>query len=128
MEHSLQFIREWHEAFAARDWHRISGLLAEGFELVSPVAHRPYGDRTKCLAILKAVIRTLHGFTYTRSEAFPGGALLVFQGEIDGLTLQGIDLFDLDNSGQARRLTVMVRPLKAATLFAQRMGEQLAAP
>ena len=114
------------EAFDLRDWAKISELLAVDFELVSPVAHKPYHERELCLAILEAVFKTLDGFVYTRTEVFEGGVLLVFRGEIDGLTLEGIDLFDVDDQGKARRLTVMIRPLKAATLFAQRMGEHLA--
>jgi hypothetical protein len=127
MEHSRRFLRDWEAAVHERDIAAIDRLLAADFELVSPVAHKPYTDRRMCLAILQAVLRTLPDLVYTRREAFPGGTLLVFRGTVDGLTLEGVDLFDLDADGRARRLTVLVRPLKAATAFAQRMGAELAA-
>ena len=53
------------------------------------------------------------------------GILLVFEGEIDGQTLEGIDLIDLDSDGKLKTLKVMVRPFRVYTKFAFTMAERL---
>ena len=121
-----QFIKKWHEGVDERSYEKINDLLADGIELISPVAFRPITDRQYILKVLENVVTTIEGFHYTRSTALSdGGVLLIFQGKVDGLTLEGMDLFDLDEQGHATRLKVMLRPYKAYSTFAFKMAERM---
>ena len=46
--------------------------------------------------------------------------------EIDGITINGVDLIRWDDAGRIVDFKVMVRPLKAMNLLHQKMGELLA--
>lgn len=121
-----EFLEKWHSAVDERSQDKISALLADDMKLISPVAFKPFTDRAYVLKVLDNVVGTLENFRYTRSTVLSdGGILLVFEGEIDGLTLEGIDLIDLDSEGKVKTLKVMVRPFKAYTKFAFTMAERL---
>lgn len=121
-----KFIEDWHSAIDERNLEKVDALLAEGVTLISPVAFKPITDRAYILKVLENVVGTLENFRYTRSTVLSdGGVLLVFEGEIDGKTLEGIDLIDLDSEGKVKTLKVMVRPFRVYTKFAFAMAERL---
>ncbi len=121
-----KFIEEWHSAVDERSYEKINALLADDVKLISPVAFKPFTDRAYILKVLENVVGTLENFRYTRSTVLnDGGVLLVFEGEIDGKTLEGIDLIDLDAEGKVQTLKVMVRPFRVYTKFAFTMAEKL---
>lgn len=121
-----KFIEDWHSAVEERSFDKVNALLADDVTLVSPVAYKPFTDRTYILKVLENVVGTLQDFRYTRSTVLSdGGVLMVFEGEIDGQTLEGIDLFDLDSEGKVKTLKVMVRPFRVYTKFAFTMAERL---
>ena len=53
-------------------------------------------------------------------------ALLEFVTEIDGITVNGVDLIRWDDAGRIVDFKVMVRPLKAINVLHAKMGELLA--
>ena len=121
-----QFLDKWHEGVDERSFAKINALLAEGIQLISPVAFRPITDRQYILKVLENVVTNIEGFHYTRSVVLSdGGVLLIFQGEVDGLMIEGMDFFDLDSEGRATSLKVMLRPYKAYSAFALKMAETL---
>jgi hypothetical protein len=50
-----------------------------------------------------------------------------FKSEIEGITINGIDMISFDETGRITHFKVMVRPLKAMNLLHRKMGEMLAA-
>jgi hypothetical protein len=54
-------------------------------------------------------------------------AVLEFETEIDGLTVNAVDIIGWNSEGRINRFKVMVRPLKAINALRQAMGRQLAA-
>lgn len=121
-----QFIERWHEAVDERSFEKVNALLADDMRLISPVAFKPITDRKYILNVLENVVTEVKGFHYTRSTTLSdGGVLLVFEGEVDGKTIEGIDLFDLNNEGQATTLKVMLRPFRVYSIFAVKMAERL---
>jgi hypothetical protein len=125
-EIAKQFIQKWHEALEGRSLEKVDQLLAPGVRLISPVAFRPFTDRQYILKVLSTVVSTLQDFRYTRSCVLDdGGVLLVFEGELKGKTIEGIDLFDLDDKGQVTQLKVMLRPFRVYASFAIEMAERL---
>ncbi len=120
------FLEKWHSAVDERSFEKVDALLAGDMKLISPVAYKPFTDRAYILKVLENVVGALENFRYTRSTVLSdGGILLVFEGEIDGKTLEGIDLIDLDPEGKVKTLKVMVRPFKVYTKFAFTMAERL---
>ena len=121
-----KFIEDWHSAVEERSFEKVNALLAEDVNLISPVAFKPFTDRGYILKVLENVVGTLENFRYTRSTVMnDGGVLLVFEGEIDGKTLEGIDLIDLDSDGKVKTLKVMMRPFRVYTKFAFTMADRL---
>ena len=121
-----KFIEEWHSAVEERSFEKVNALLADDVKLISPVAFKPFTDRAYVLKVLENVVGTLENFRYTRSTVLSdGGVLLIFEGEIDGMTLEGMDLIDLDSEGKLKTLKVMMRPFRVYTKFAFAMAERL---
>ncbi|WP_410872500.1 nuclear transport factor 2 family protein [Nocardia sp. A7] len=111
-------------AVEARDDAAIEALLAENVVFTSPVAFQPYPGKAITAAILRAVIRVFEDFHYVREIGEGRDHALVFEATVDGKQLTGCDFVHLDENGKIDELTVMVRPLSAATALAARMGEQ----
>ena len=130
-----------HDGLAA--WHRV---LAEGnppAELAkivaadavfhSPVVHTPQVGRDKVVTYLAAAGRVLGApgghaqFRYVRELVDGHEACLEFVAEIDGITINGIDLIAFDLDWKIRDFKVMVRPLKAINKLWEMMAAQLEA-
>ncbi|MGH8723147.1 MAG: nuclear transport factor 2 family protein, partial [Burkholderiales bacterium] len=65
-------------------------------------------------------------FHYAREIRGERDALLEFVTEIDGITINGVDLIRWDDAGRIVDFKVMVRPQKAVNILHQKMGELLA--
>lgn len=104
----------------------IGRLFADDVVLHSPVAHRPYTGRDMVATIVSAVATVLEGFRFD-NEIGTGTAerALRFSARVDGLQIQGCDFIHTRGDGLIDELTVMVRPLKAATVFAEKMSKEL---
>jgi hypothetical protein len=121
-----KFILNWHAALDKRSFEMVDALLAHDIKLISPVAFKPFTDRKYILKVLENVVSLIENFHYTRSTVLSdGGVLLVFEGEIDGRTIEGIDLFDLDEEGRVKTLKVMLRPFRIYSAFAFKMAHRL---
>ena len=68
------------------------------------------------------------GFRYTGEWRSATGAVLEFEKQIDGITINGVDIITFNADGKIVHFKVMVRPLKAMNLLHRLMGEQLAKP
>jgi len=67
------------------------------------------------------------GFRYEKEVVSPQHAVLEFVCEIDGITVNGVDIMSFDADGKINEFKVMVRPLKAINLLHAKMGEMLEA-
>ena len=52
--------------------------------------------------------------------------IVEFKSEIEGITINGVDIISFDETGCITHFKVMVRPLKAMNLLHRKMGEMLA--
>lgn len=113
-------------AVEAGEIDTIGTLFTDDVVLHSPVAHRPYTGRDTVAAIVSAVATVLQEFRFEREiDAGTADHALVFHATVDGLQIQGCDFLHSRDDGLIDELTVMVRPLKAATVFAQQMTAEL---
>jgi hypothetical protein len=117
-------MKEFRAAVEAGDFAGLADLLADDVVFRSPVAFAPYTGKPIVAAILRGVGRVFTDFRYVRELEAPDGSALVFETAVDGVSLNGIDLIVLNDSGLISELTVMVRPLSAATALAAAMGAQ----
>jgi len=66
-------------------------------------------------------------FSYVREIASSRDAVLEFQVEIDGISVNGVDLIKWNDDGKIVEFKVMLRPLKAINLIQQKMAVMLQA-
>jgi ribosomal protein L24 len=65
-------------------------------------------------------------FAYRGEWNSENGAVLEFETEVEGITINGVDIITFDKEDRITHFKVMVRPLKAINLLHRLMGEQLA--
>lgn len=116
------------------DWmvlgHDKEGLatqLAEDVVFQSPVVHTPQRGKLITFMYLSAAGETLgnDSFRYTRVFDCGARAVLEFETEMDGITVNGVDMIEWNADGQITDFKVMVRPLKAVNKCHEAMGRML---
>src|SRR4051812_43507407 len=92
-------------------------LFAEDVVFTSPVAFKPYPGKAITVAILRGVARVFRDITYVREIASADGRdhALMFEATVQGREVHGCDFLHMNEDGLIDELTVMVRPLSAAT-------------
>ena len=119
----------WHALIRSRDARGLDALLADDVVLHSPVVHTPLAGKPIVRKYLQAALQVFVNdtFRYVRELEGPGDAVLEFQVEIDGITVNGVDMLRWNADGRIVDFKVMVRPLKAVNLIHQKMAALLAA-
>jgi hypothetical protein len=119
----------WHRIVQGRDGDALQALLSDDVVFHSPVVHTPQRGREITFKYLASAEQVLGGpgFKYVGEWRSDNGAVLEFVNEIEGVTINGVDIITFSDDGtQIVRFKVMVRPLKAINLLHRLMGEQLA--
>ena len=119
----------WHRLVRTQDPSGLQALLAEEAVFHSPVVHTPQRGRKLAAAYLGAAFHVFFNptFRYVREIVGPTDAMLEFETQIDGITVNGVDLIRWNEAGQIVDFKVMIRPLKAINLIHQRMAAMLQA-
>lgn len=119
----------WHQLLRDRNPAGLDALLADEVVFHSPIVHTPQvGKAVTSLYLMVALQVFLNdSFRYVREVVGPRDAVLEFQVEIDGITVNGVDLLTWDEAGRIVAFKVMVRPLKAVHLIHEKMGQLLQA-
>jgi hypothetical protein len=120
-------IDAWHALAKSRDPAALDALLADDAVFHSPVVHTPQQGRAIVRLYLLAAFQVLgnESFHYVREVIGERDAVLEFAGEIDGITINGVDIIRWNDEGRIVDFKVMVRPLKAVNLLHQKLGEML---
>jgi ketosteroid isomerase-like protein len=120
-------IQRWHQVVQGRDMAALKALLAEDAVFISPVVHTPQVGRPVTLAYLHAAMQVLNNpsFRYLNHWYGPDSAVLEFECEVEGISVNGIDMIRWNAAGQIDRFKVMVRPLKAIHKLHEMMGRAL---
>ena len=92
----------------------------------SSVAQR-LRERAEAVTGAAAEVLGNPSFRYVREIVGPNDAMLEFETEIDGVSVNGIDLIRWDDAGRIVEFKVMVRPLKGIQAVHARMAERLQA-
>lgn len=122
-------VAAWHDYVARRDVGLLDALIAEHCVFRSPAVHTPQEGKAITVRYLAAALRVLgtDGFRYTGEWRAERSAVLEFETRIDGLAVNGVDVFAWDDDGRIVEFKVMVRPIKGLLKLIERMGAELAA-
>ncbi len=66
-------------------------------------------------------------FRYVRELKADRDAILEFELEIDGISINGVDMIKWNDAGEITEFKVMLRPLKAVNLIHEKMAAMLQA-
>ncbi|HTN65574.1 MAG TPA: nuclear transport factor 2 family protein [Burkholderiaceae bacterium] len=126
---AVNALAAWHHVLQSRDARELDSLLAEDAVFHSPVVHTPQVGKAITRQYLAAALQVFgnESFRYVREVAGKQDAVLEFQVEIDGISVNGVDMIKWNEAGQIVDFKVMLRPLKAVNLIHQKMAALLLA-
>ena len=116
-------IQIWHQLVAQRNAGGLDALLADGVVFHSPVVHTPQLGKAITKKYLTAAFHVFftESFRYVRELKGDRDAVLEFELELDGISINGVDMIQWNEAGQITQFKVMLRPLKAVNLIHQKM-------
>lgn len=123
-------LERWHRLLESKDLSGLDDLLADNATFLSPVVHTPQvGKQVTSLYLKSAAMMLMAGgnFRYLNEWWNDSSAVLEFEVEVNGITINGVDMIFWNAEGKIERFKVMVRPLKAIQLVHEAMGRLLAA-
>jgi hypothetical protein len=125
---SLPGLDRWYRFIKSHDLAELKGMLHPDVVFESPVVHTSQRGADITFKYLASAIKVLNGpsFRYLGEWRADKSAVLEFATEIDGITINGVDIIKFAEDGRIVHFKVMVRPLKAMNLLHRMMGEQLA--
>jgi SnoaL-like domain len=120
-------LQGWHGFIRSHDQEALWDLLDPDAVFESPVVYTPQRGRGIAFKYLASATKVLGGptFRYLGEWTSETGAVLEFTCEVEGITINGVDIMTFDADGRIIHFKVMVRPLKAINLLHRLMGEQL---
>ncbi len=126
---AVNALAAWHHVVQSRNARELDSLLAEDAVFHSPVVHTPQVGKAITRQYLTAALHVFgnESFRYVREVAGKQDAVLEFQVEIDGISVNGVDMIKWNDAGQIVDFKVMLRPLKAVNLIHQKMAALLQA-
>ena len=125
---TMTALDNWYDYVKSRDRAVLWDALHPDAVFESPVVHTRQRGRDITFKYLSSAVTVLG----TPSFAFVGewrsdtGAVVEFEGEIEGIRINGVDIITFSEDGKITHFKVMVRPLKGINLLHRLMGEQLA--
>ncbi|WOE75492.1 hypothetical protein [Alterisphingorhabdus coralli] len=101
------------ESKAFLDPGSFQDMLADEVKLFTPRFWSPITDRNWMIGILCMVPQAIENFTYERHWVAGSEVFMEFTGNVGKYSLQGLDIFTIEDDGKIKELTVMVRPPNA---------------
>jgi len=122
-------LSKWHELLRTRNTKGLESLLADDVVFYSPVVHAPQVGKAITLQYLNAAFHVFFNdsFRYVREVTGPSDAVLEFQVEIDGISVNGVDMLKWNDEEKIVEFKVLIRPLKAINLIHEKMAAMLRA-
>ena len=118
---------KWHKLALTHNMDVLAAALHDDAVFESPVVHTPQCGKAitaKYLASASHVFAN-SGFHYLGEWYGDHSIILEFKAEIEGVTINGIDMISFDKDGLITHFKVMVRPLQAMNKLHAKMGEML---
>jgi hypothetical protein len=126
---TVDTLASWHQLVENGDARGLNSLLSEKVTFYSPIVHAPQVGKAITAQYLTAAFCVLgnESFRYVREVTGSRDAVLEFQVEIEGVSVNGVDMIKWDDEGRIVEFKVMLRPMKAINLIHQKMAAMLQA-
>lgn len=122
----MNTLERWHAMLESRDLSGLDDLLDEGCIFYSPIVHSPQVGRELTKFYLTGAFNVFNEtFRYVKEVVTPTHAVLEFECELEGISINGVDIITFNDAGQITEFKVMVRPLKAVNLLHAKMKAML---
>jgi hypothetical protein len=117
-------------AIEARDADAVEALLAPEVVFRSPALFKPYAGRAATMVFLRAAMEVFEDFRYTRTftDDAGGGSVMLFEANVSGKSLEGVDILSVGDDGLVTEFRVMVRPLSGLVALAEAMAPRVSGP
>lgn len=125
MSHDV--VGRWHALVESKDPAALDALLDEDAVFHSPIVHTPQRGKALVTMYLTAAMHVLvnNDFRYVREVVGARDAVLEFTATVDGIHVNGVDMFHWTEDGRIDDFKVMIRPLKAVNLLHGLMRQML---
>ena len=122
-------IDRWLDVIGNGQTADLDDMLAEDVVFYSPAVFTPQRGRATAAAYLRAAEHMFAGtgFHYVNTWIDTHSAVLEFAAEVDGISIEGVDILHWNDEAQLTSVKVMVRPFKALQVVIAKMAELLAA-
>ncbi|MGI9125241.1 MAG: nuclear transport factor 2 family protein [Mycobacterium sp.] len=122
-------IERWLGVIESGHTNELEDMLTEDAVFYSPAVFSPQRGRATAIAYLRAAEHMFSGTDFRYVEKWYGdnSAVLHFAAELDGLSVEGIDMIHWNDEGKITSFKVMIRPFKALQGVIGKMAELLAA-
>lgn len=122
-------IERWLEVIESGRTADLDDMLTEDAVFYSPAVFAPQRGRATAVAYLRAAEQMFAGTDFHYVEKWFGerSAVLHFAADVDGLSVEGVDMIHWNEDGKITSVKVMIRPFKALQGVIGRMAELLGA-
>tara|TARA_B100000686_G_scaffold232580_1_gene240196 strand:+ start:15705 stop:16073 length:369 start_codon:yes stop_codon:yes gene_type:complete len=120
-------IEEWHYFVKTKNVNILDNILSKDVIFYSPAVHTPQiGLKiTKKYLITAAEILFKGKFRYTSEIKGENIAFCEFEGHIDDIYINGVDIIEWNKLSKITSFKVLVRPLKGLLILKEKMAEKL---
>ncbi len=121
-------LNKWHEMLQQGDPDGLEALLADEVVFHSPVVFTPQKGKkitAKYLTGAFYVLVTSGHFKYINKTYSDHCAVLEFETNIDGVSINGVDIIHFNSAGLIKEFKVLVRPLQGMQKIHEKMGAML---
>ena len=117
----------WHKFVNERNIHELNSFISDDVTLFSPVVFKPIKGKFMVTMYLQAAAEIIanDNFKYVREVVDKQNAILEFETEINGLSVNGVDMLQFTKDGKLKEIKVMIRPIKGVNIVHQKMAEYL---
>ena len=124
---TVDTLASWHQLVENGNAEGLDSLLSEKVAFYSPIVHKPQVGKAMAAKYLTAAFSVLgnESFRYVREVTGSRDAVLEFQVEIEGVSVNGVDMIKWNDEGKIVEFKVMLRPMKAINLIHQKMAAML---
>jgi len=122
-------LQRWYDFVENHDTKALGEILADDVVFHSPVVHTPQVGKALTFMYLSAAGGVLgnESFKYVSEYFSKNGAVIEFETELDGISIDGIDMITWNADNKISEFKVMLRPLKAVHKIHEMMAAMLAA-
>ena len=124
---TLKGLDTWHNFVKNKNYEDFSDFIDDDAVLYSPIVFTPIKGSFMVGMYLMAAAEIIGNgsFKYVREVCDNENAILEFETEINGITVEGVDMIKFTKDGKLKEIKVMVRPLQAVNVVHEKMGEYL---